>query len=168
MEKERLMQDLAWLAFETDSTRVVALLLDRVNLPAFNGTASTRDLDLFARGDRLRDRTDIRFQVAGIGAIAFFWRHFAGAHAIVDLGPRFERLSCVGPKGRSALLGDVVVAVCAMCLNEVGYWRGHRCRRSDADAGEDRHRDTKINWFQDHRRKGGAGVGRGTVKPLKR
>jgi len=34
MEKVRLMYDLARLAFETDSTRVVALLLDSVNSPA--------------------------------------------------------------------------------------------------------------------------------------
>jgi len=34
MEKVRLMYDMARLAFETDSTRVVALLLDSVNSPA--------------------------------------------------------------------------------------------------------------------------------------
>jgi hypothetical protein len=34
MEKARLMYDLARLAFETDSTRVVAILLDSVNSPA--------------------------------------------------------------------------------------------------------------------------------------
>jgi hypothetical protein len=34
MEKVRLMYDLARLAFETDSTRVVALLIDSVNSPA--------------------------------------------------------------------------------------------------------------------------------------
>jgi hypothetical protein len=36
MEKVRLMYDLARLAFETDSTRSVALLLDSVNSPAIN------------------------------------------------------------------------------------------------------------------------------------
>jgi hypothetical protein len=43
MEKVRLMYDLARLAFETDSTRLVALLLDSVNSPALevDGTATT-------------------------------------------------------------------------------------------------------------------------------
>lgn len=36
MEKVRLMYDMARLAFETDSTRFVALLLDSVNSPAIN------------------------------------------------------------------------------------------------------------------------------------
>jgi len=36
MEKVRLMYDMARMAFETDSTRVVALLLDSVNSPAIN------------------------------------------------------------------------------------------------------------------------------------
>ena len=36
MEKVRIMYDLARLAFETDSTRSVALLLDSVNSPAIN------------------------------------------------------------------------------------------------------------------------------------
>jgi hypothetical protein len=36
MEKVRLMYDLARLAFETDSTRSIALLLDSVNSPAIN------------------------------------------------------------------------------------------------------------------------------------
>ncbi len=36
MEKVRLMYDMARLAFETDSTRVVALLLDSVNSPALD------------------------------------------------------------------------------------------------------------------------------------
>jgi hypothetical protein len=36
MEKVRLMYDMARLAFETDSTRVVALLLDSVNSPAID------------------------------------------------------------------------------------------------------------------------------------
>ncbi len=36
MEKVRLMYDLARLAFETDSTRSVAILLDSVNSPAIN------------------------------------------------------------------------------------------------------------------------------------
>ena len=34
MEKVRLMYDMARLAFETDSTRFIALLLDSVNSPA--------------------------------------------------------------------------------------------------------------------------------------
>jgi hypothetical protein len=43
MEKVRLMYDVARLAFETDSTRVVALLLDSVNSPAIelDGTPVT-------------------------------------------------------------------------------------------------------------------------------
>lgn len=43
MEKVRLMYDLARLAFETDSTRAIALLLDGVNSPAIEvtGTAIT-------------------------------------------------------------------------------------------------------------------------------
>ncbi len=43
MEKVRLMYDLARLAFETDSTRSVALLLDSVNSPAldFDGTSTS-------------------------------------------------------------------------------------------------------------------------------
>jgi len=43
MEKVRLMYDLARLAFETDSTRAIALLLDGVNSPAIDvqGTAIT-------------------------------------------------------------------------------------------------------------------------------
>jgi len=36
MEKVRLMYDMARLAFETDSTRVIALLLDSVNSPAID------------------------------------------------------------------------------------------------------------------------------------
>jgi hypothetical protein len=44
MEKVRLMYDLARLAFETDSTRVVALLLDSVNSPAIKvGEKSVSD-----------------------------------------------------------------------------------------------------------------------------
>ena len=43
MEKVRLMYDLARLAFETDSTRSIALLLDSVNSPAldFDGTSTS-------------------------------------------------------------------------------------------------------------------------------
>jgi hypothetical protein len=43
MEKVRLMYDMARLAFETDSTRFVALLLDSVNSPAItvNGEATS-------------------------------------------------------------------------------------------------------------------------------
>jgi hypothetical protein len=43
MEKVRLMYDMARLAFETDSTRCVALLLDSVNSPAIDidGTTTT-------------------------------------------------------------------------------------------------------------------------------
>ena len=36
MEKVRLMYDMARLAFETDSTRSIALLLDSVNSPAID------------------------------------------------------------------------------------------------------------------------------------
>src|SRR5206468_11025880 len=44
MEKTRLMYDMARLAFETDSTRSVSLLLDSVNSPAIEfGDVKTND-----------------------------------------------------------------------------------------------------------------------------
>lgn len=57
MEKVRLMYDLARLAFETDSTRSIALLLDSVNSPAIDldGTKITEgyhDLSHHGRSDK--------------------------------------------------------------------------------------------------------------------